>query len=161
MRLLFSTIVAFLLITSCGEKKEIAYDSFGAKIDDKEALTINEAKEKFESLKDGDTLNFKFTTKISDVCQKKGCWMKAPLNENEKVRISFKDYGFFAPKNLAELQSDVVLNGKAFINVISVDQLKHYAEDAGKSEEEIAKITEPKRTLSFEADGILVAKPTE
>ena len=32
---------------------------------------------------------------------------------------------------------------------MSVDEQRHYAEDAGESAEEIAKITEPKKTYSF------------
>jgi hypothetical protein len=32
--------------------------------------------------------------------------------------------------------------------------LRHYAEDAGDSQEEIEKITEPKINFGFEADGI-------
>ena len=39
---------------------------------------------------------------------------------------------------------------------MSVDDQRHYAEDAGKSPEEIAAITEPKRTLSFTSSGVLI-----
>jgi hypothetical protein len=49
-----------------------------------------------------------------------------------------------------------VLKGKAFQKTIPVAQLQHYAEDAGKSKEEIAKITQPQSTLQFEADGVIV-----
>ena len=38
----------------------------------------------------------------------------------------------------------------------SVEDLKHYALDAGKSESEIAAITKPKIEYSFEADGVLL-----
>ncbi|MEL6969642.1 MAG: DUF4920 domain-containing protein, partial [Bacteroidota bacterium] len=48
------------------------------------------------------------------------------------------------------------MNGKAFYQTTSVDDLRHYAEDAGKSEEEIAAITEPKRELAFLADGVIL-----
>ena len=58
------------------------------------------------------------------------------------------------PKNIAD--KDVIVNGKAYVTEVSVDEQRHYAEDAGKTEEEIAAITEPKRTLSFEADGVLL-----
>ena len=34
--------------------------------------------------------------------------------------------------------------------------LKHYAEDAGKSKEEIATIKEPKKEIVLQAKGILV-----
>ena len=54
------------------------------------------------------------------------------------------------------LKGEVIINGKAFVTEVSVDEQRHYAEDAGKSTEEIAAITKPKRTLSFEADGVLL-----
>jgi len=44
------------------------------------------------------------------------------------------------------------------VEEVSIDEQRHYAEDAGKSAEEIASITVPKRTYSFEADGVLVVK---
>ena len=40
--------------------------------------------------------------------------------------------------------------------IISVEQLKNIAEEAGKPAEEIAKITEPKTEITFTAKGILV-----
>jgi hypothetical protein len=42
------------------------------------------------------------------------------------------------------------------VSETSVEELRHYAEDAGKSQEEIEAITEPKKTYSFVADGVLL-----
>ena len=53
---------------------------------------------------------------------------------------------------------EVIVNGKAFVQETSVADLKHYAEDAGKSKEEIAKITKSKLEFAFEADGVLMKK---
>ena len=53
---------------------------------------------------------------------------------------------------------EVIVEGKAFVKITPVEELKHYAEDAGKSLEEIAKITEPKTEFAFEADGVLMKK---
>lgn len=39
---------------------------------------------------------------------------------------------------------------------ISVETLRHYAEDAKKSPEEVAKITDPKKELAFEAKGVVI-----
>jgi hypothetical protein len=75
------------------------------------------------------------------------------LGEEKEVMVKFKDYGFFVP---TDATGEVIVNGKAFVKETSVDELQHYAEDAGKSPEEIAKITEPKKTLSFLADGVLL-----
>jgi hypothetical protein len=38
----------------------------------------------------------------------------------------------------------------------AVEDLRHYAEDEGKSKEEIAKITEPLVELAFEAEGVII-----
>jgi hypothetical protein len=150
--------VTFLLIISCkNENKEttadIAYASFGDKITDEEVLTKDEIIEKYKTLKAGDTAFVKFTSKVNEVCQAKGCWMKLDLGDEEAM-VRFKDYGFFMPKNIAD--REVIVNGKAYVSEMSVEEQRHYAEDAGKTPEEIEAITEVKRTLSFEADGVLV-----
>ena len=61
---------------------------------------------------------------------------------------------FFMPKNIAD--KEVIVNGKAFVSEVSIEEQRHYAVDAGKSEDEIAKIIEVKKTLSLEADGVLL-----
>lgn len=138
------------------EEQKIEYASFGDEITDANAISAEEMRTKFKNLKKGDTLNIKFTSTINEVCKKKGCWMKLDLGEEQESMVRFKDYGFFMPLNADN--KEVVVNGKAFVTEISVDELQHYAKDAGKSEEEIAKITEPKYTYAFEADGVLMKK---
>ena len=76
-----------------------------------------------------------------------------------KVFVRFKDYGFFVPKTGADGKSAIV-NGYLSIDTLSVKQLKHYAEDAGKNEKEILKIKEPEITLSFMADGVIILDKT-
>jgi hypothetical protein len=133
--------------------EELAYASFGMEINDADALTSERMMEHYKSLKPGDTLNSKMTAKINEVCSKKGCWMTLDMGGKNEVMVKFKDYGFFMPLNA---EGEVVVNGKAYVTETSVDELRHYAEDAGKSNEEIEAITEPKRTYSFEADGVLL-----
>ena len=132
----------------------IAYASFGMEINDADALSANRMAEHYKSMEVGDTVNSKMIATVDEVCQAKGCWMKVSLENGEQAMVKFKDYGFFMPKDIAGKQ--VVLNGLAYVNEVPVDELRHYAEDAGDSEEEIAKITEPKKTFSFEADGVLL-----
>ena len=126
------------------------------KITNEKALTAEEMLEKYQTLKAGDTLAATFTTKINGVCQMKGCWMTLELPGGEKSFVEFKDYAFFVPKNASG--QDAVVSGKAFVSVTPVEELQHYAKDAGKSEEEIAKITEPKKEYNFMADGVLISK---
>lgn len=141
-------------------KKEVVsevYSSFGDKISSEDYLSSMDALVQYQSLKKGDTINLKFASKIEEVCSKKGCWMKLPAGETEEtIMVRFKDYGFFMP--LDSNGKEVIVEGKAFVKEVSVDELKHYAEDAGKSKEEIAKITEPKLELAFEANGVLMKK---
>ncbi len=92
--------------------------------------------------------------KIESVCKKKGCWMNVQLSEEEKVFVKFKDYGFFVP--LDSDGSNAVMQGNAYKETISVEELQHYAEDDGKSEEEIAAITEPETRYLFMASGVLL-----
>ena len=135
--------------------KEIAYSSFGKEITDVDALSAKRMMAHYDALKVGDTVNAKMRGKISEVCSKKGCWMKLDMGNDKIVRVTFKDYGFFMP---LDATGEVVVNGKAFVKETSVADLQHYAEDAGKTPEEIAKITEPEVTMSFEADGVLLKK---
>ncbi len=136
-------------------QQEVAYASFGDKITPDATVTKEQIIEKYKNLKPGDTVTVKFTTTVNSVCQAKGCWMRLDLGDNEAM-VKFKDYGFFMPKNIAG--KEVIVNGKAFVSEMSVEEQRHYAEDAGKSKEEIEAITTPKVTYSFEADGVLVKK---
>lgn len=136
------------------EKQEVTYLSFGENIKADNAISNTEMIEKYKNLKEGDTLNVKFSAPIKEVCKSKGCWMKLDLGNEQESFVNFKDYGFFMPMNADG--REVIVNGKAFVKVTTVDELQHFAKDAGNSEEEIAKITAPKYTLAFEADGVLM-----
>lgn len=152
-------IACGLLMAIVACEKEVNYASFGEKIEDDGAIATSELTETYKNLKAGDTIEVKFESTIEDVCQKKGCWMKVDLEGEESAFVRFKDYGFFVPKNAADHKT--VVSGKAFVTETSVDELKHYAKDAGKSEEEIAAITEPKREYAFLASGVLIEDTTK
>ena len=130
------------------------FQSFGDSITAEGAITKEELLAKFETLKEGDTIELKFRSEIKDVCQKKGCWMNMNLSDDKNTFVRFKDYGFFMPFNAAG--SEAIVNGKAFISVETVDELKHYAKDAGKSQAAIDSITEPKVSYSFLSNGVLI-----
>ncbi|OIQ20224.1 MAG: DUF4920 domain-containing protein [Flavobacterium sp. MedPE-SWcel] len=133
-----------------------AYATFGNEIIAEAAIDKNEMFDKYKSLKIGDTVSVKFRSKINEVCQKKGCWMSMELAEGEESFVKFKDYAFFVPLNAGD--QEAIVHGKAFVSEVSVADLKHYAKDEGKSQEEIDKIVDPKVTYGFEADGVLITK---
>jgi len=136
------------------DTKDIAYTSIGREIIANDAIAASSMANHYKAMNVGDTIQSKMTAKVKEVCQAKGCWMKLDLENGEQVMVKFKDYGFFMPKDIAG--QEVIINGKAFVNEMSVDEQQHYAEDAGKTAEEVAAITAPKKTFSFEADGVLL-----
>lgn len=142
------------------ETEEIAmsYKTFGDEITDKNVLPKAEIIKKYHDLKMGDTINVKFTTQVKEVCQKKGCWMKVDMGEDEAM-VRFKDYGFFMPKDISG--KNIIAEGKAYVEEMSVEDQRHYAEDGGATPEEIAAITQPKRTLALEANGVLIPEETK
>lgn len=109
-----------------------------------------------EQLAGKDTVSVQTTGLVKEVCQMKGCWMKVDAGNGQEMMVRFKDYGFFVPKDI--VGKTIVLNGKAFQQTLSVAQLRHYAEDAGKSAKEVAKIKKPQTSLQFEADGVYITE---
>lgn len=101
-----------------------------------------------------------FTGKVEgtvvEVCKKKGCFMKLTRSNGEPVMVRFKDYGFFMPQDI--VGKTVVVDGIATVKETSVERQKHFAEDAGKSKEDIEKITKPKTDIEFMASGVYVVK---
>ena len=80
--------------------------------------------------------------------------MNLDLENGQEIMVNFKDYSFFVPKDIEGKK--VIVDGKASIEILSVKQLQHYAYDAGKTDEEIKKIVDPKKVYSFEAKGVLI-----
>ena len=164
MKNTFSLLVACFLITTAAfaqtnKKAKLNasdYALFGEKFTLDKVITEKEMLKKYKALKKGDTLTVKFTSNIKSVCKKKGCWMNLDLSNDQKAFVKFKDYGFFVPLNADG--SDAVVSGKAYVEIVSVDELRHYAKDAGKSQAEINKIKKPEVTYAFMADGVYLKK---
>jgi hypothetical protein len=174
MRNILSIAVALTFMVSCNQNKsadvtgdtagvyaergasvlaqQASYSSYGAKINAEDAISAHQAREKYADLKAGDTAVVKFEAPINAVCKSKGCWMQLETGE-ETVFVKFKDYGFFVP---TDATGDAIVEGKAYLEEVSVAELKHMAKDGGKTEAEIAAITEPQRELRFMADGVLI-----
>jgi len=104
-------------------------------------------------LADHDTLQVKVKGTIVECCQKKGCWMEVDLG-SETALVKFYDYGFFVPMDAAG--REVIMEGQIMKEVQTVEWLKHKAEDANASEEEIAAITEPEERYSIVATGVII-----
>lgn len=153
MKKIFSFLVIVAFMASCTATTQISGDTFGDKITVKSPMTYDAMLAKLE--KKGGLEQVQVKGKVREVCQKKGCWMTIYSdNTSQEMMVKFKDYGFFVPKDISG--KTVIMEGNAYKETTSVDELRHYAEDAGKSDEEIAKITEPKVELKFLASGVIL-----
>lgn len=124
----------------------------GMRIDESGAIPAEELKAYMLA---GGKPEVKVAGTISACCQAKGCWMTMPLDEETEMRIRFKDYGFFIPKDAAG--KTAIAEGRVFTDTLSVEELRHLAVDGGMSEEAAAaEITQPEVTLAFEASGVII-----
>ena len=129
-------------------------DWYGEKITTDGAVAITDVAVKLAG--GTESMDTKIKAKIVDVCPNKGCWLKLELSNGETATVKMKDYGFFLP--LAAKGKIVVIDGEAKMKTTSVAELKHYAEDAKKSKEEIAAITKPLKEIKITAKGIVVVE---
>ena len=132
-------------------------DNYGAEVSQdvaQNALSPKALTEKLTEVKKLEHTAVKGT--VTSVCPKKGCWLTLKTDNNERLFVKMKDYAFFVPTSL--IGKEVVLEGAAEIKVIPVEEARHYAEDAKKSPEEIAAITESQEEIRFLASGIKVIK---
>lgn len=124
--------------------------SFGKSFNPAEAMDINQA---MQGLVLDEPRKVLAKGKVTEVCKAEGCWIKL-ATDNGSVLVKMKDHAFVVPVSLEG--KEVVIRGTGKIQETSVEMLKHYAEDAGKSKEEIDAIKEPKRQTVIQAEGVIV-----
>ena len=128
--------------------------TYGKEIDKKGALSVANLE---KSLASKENFTGKIEGEVIQVCKKKGCFLTLKrAGDQEPIMVRFTDYAYFVPQDL--VGKTVVIEGKAKVKETTVEWQKHYAEDMGKSKEEIAKITKPRKDISVVADGVLVVK---
>ena len=150
MKIFIKTLILFFFTIFSFSQSNNNYEIYGELFDSSEIIDYKLEKDTFLN----SSSKIKLEGEILSSCPMKGCWMKISV-EKDTVLVRFKDYGFFVPKNGIEGKRTII-NGNISIDTLSVSQLQHYAEDAGRSKEEIALITKPEITISFLADGVLI-----
>lgn len=156
MKQLFFALMAYAFaITLQAQETELAkpgvvFGKFSEK--GKLPISVNELEKKFVDARyDG-----KVQGKVVEVCQEMGCWAKLQREDGSTVMLKVKEHEFAMPKDI--VGKTVVAEGTAEIKETSVSMLKHYAEDAGKSKEEIEKIKEPKKEVLMNVKGVKVVE---
>jgi hypothetical protein len=124
--------------------------TFGIATNEKDAVN---SKDLPSIIKDNEAKEVKVKGQVVEVCQAEGCWLKMET-AGGTMMVRMKDHSFFVPVSMKG--KTIVADGTATLKETSVEMLRHYAEDAGKSKEEIAAIKEPKKEIVLQAKGILV-----
>ena len=131
-----------------------SWQEFGQNFDATEVLSGQSAYEIYSDLKAADTVYIDFSGKAVSVCKAKGCWMVLELADGITTRVTFKDYGFFVPTDIEG--REVRVSGLAMVSEIDEETRRHYAEDAGKSQEEVESISGSEKSFSMVADGVMI-----
>ena len=150
MKTLTKTFIIFFFSILSFSQNDNNYERYGELFENSEIINYKFERDNFLNT----SSKVKIEGEILSSCPMKGCWMKISV-EKDTVLVRFKDYGFFVPKNGIEGKTTII-NGNLSVDTLSIAKLQHYAEDAGKSKEEIALISKPEITISFLADGVLI-----
>jgi hypothetical protein len=155
-------IILSLLFVACNNNspKEAGQDEnketettglYGAKINTENPVR---GEDLIQLLNENDSVWVTFKSTIVTNCQRSGCWMDLDLGSEKVMKVFFKDYEFFIP--LDSKGKTATIEGYASKEFVDVEMLKHYAEDDGKTQEEIDAITEPETLYMFDAIGVII-----
>ena len=153
MKKLLLAVLLFSGITAMAQPPNVPAEkgtNFGAKVKSKGAVSPDQL---VDLLGNKNEAEVKVQGKVAEVCKAEGCWLRMET-ANGTMLIKMKDHAFLVP--LVLNGKTIVAQGIATVKETSVEMLKHYAEDAGKTKAEIDAITEPKKEIVMQAKGILV-----
>jgi cytidylate kinase len=158
----FLILFVILIVASCqqapkapgltvSKMQALSAGTFGKEVAKSEAVPVSGFSALFT---ENDTVDAVISGKIEASCKHSGCWMDFAMNEQESVHVTFLDESFTIPLDAAG--KNAVAEGIAIRELIPVETLQNYAREDGKSEEEIAAITEPVYAYEFIARGVLI-----
>ena len=151
--------IAGLALVSVGcqaNPKSSGYARYGAAVDTGAAVSLAEAVARIDQYA-GKSVCVK--AKIDDVCKGRGCWMLL-ADGGHRVRVRFGTTepctgAFLVPRNSAGREAYAY--GVLKKDAIPEDLARHYAEDEGKSKDEIAKIVGPQPAVTMIASGVMIS----
>jgi len=150
---IFVSLLVLTLSANAQEKEKIQASKgvvYGQVSEEKSAVTVDELPTKLVD----DTFTGQIKGKVAEVCKAEGCWIRVQKNDGSTMMVRAKDHAFLMPENI--VGKTVLIEGNATVKETSEQMRKHYAEDAGKSKEEIAKIKGSEKNVEFAAKGVKV-----
>ena len=154
--LIFSLLVLFSLSATAQEIHEkektqaVKGVVYGQVSDEKNAVSADELRSKLVN----DQYEGQVKGKVIEVCKAEGCWIKLQRADGSSMMVRARNHAFLMPENI--VGKTVLVEGNATVKEVSEEMRRHYAEDAGKSKEEIAKIKGPEKDVQFAAKGVKV-----
>jgi hypothetical protein len=158
---LFSFILLLAFSSSCQQtpqkvvparqSDQSSTGSFGKEIPSEKAIAAADLISVFAA---SDTVETIISGNITASCKHTGCWMDLDMGKGETVHVTFLNESFTIPLDAAG--KNAVAQGIAIRELIPVETLQNYAREEGKSEEEVAAITEPVYAYEFIAKGVLI-----
>ena len=143
-RVLPGAVVVTALLACAGDAP--AAESFGAPIELTRETPLREVAQRPEEIGDDPVL---VRGRVADVCQRKGCW--TILQDGDaRVRVRFKDYGFFVPTDCSGREA--LVEGVVEVKTLSADLARHYEEETAGGDP--ATVTGPRREVSMVATGV-------
>lgn len=149
--------VGVFLAAGCAQKSTTTYTSYGnpmSKLESK-AVPVSVIAATPEAFTSEPVLIY---GKVTEVCAPKGCWAKIS-DDAAKEPIFVK---FTCPIDGRLIPTDAVgkvalVEGTIEVKTLSEDEARHYAEDAGKSADEIAKIVGPQKQIRVKSPAAKIA----
>lgn len=152
----FSTMKKIILLLSFIALNQMGFaqgNFFGEKFSLEQSNSIGDL---YKAMDMADSVDMIISAEIIQTCKKAGCWMEIQNADGTmKTKVFMKDHAFGVPLEGCEKKSCLV-HGRAFRYNLSVEYLRHLAEDAGKSKAEIEKITQPETAIAIDAWGVWI-----
>ncbi len=143
-RILHGAVLTTVLLTCV--RHVPASEGFGAPIKLTRETPLREVVQRPEAIGDEPVL---VRGRVADVCQRKGCW--TILQDGDaRVRVRFKDYGFFVPTDCSGREA--LVEGVVEVKTLSADMARHYEEETTGGDP--AAVTGPRREVSMIATGV-------
>ena len=152
-KILFSFLVLLAVDANAQDKEKVQAAKgvvYGVVTEDAKPISPDEIKAKLVD----DKFEGQVKARVVEVCKAEGCWIKVERKDGTTMMVRAKDHKFLMPENI--VGKTVLIDGNATIKEVTEDMRKHYAEDAGKSKEEIAKIKGSEKDVQFAAKGVKV-----
>jgi hypothetical protein len=152
-KIVFAGLVLLSLTATAQDKEKVQAAkgvTYGVVAENGTPITVEQIKTKLTD----DQFQGQVKAKVVEVCKAEGCWIRVQKADGTSMMVRAKDHAFLMPENI--VGRTVVIEGSAKVKEVSEEMRKHYAEDAGKSKKEIAKIKGSEKDVEFAATGVKV-----